>query len=172
MLPPSPIGLSSTFKPHYASIPSPLSSQSVTPQPSLASLIASAASQQQQYSYPPNNASNTSISRPSTVKSSGKSSRNDSIDTTTSSMDRNVVPNNQSQSQSQSQTAVTTPSTSAFNLGPPLRPLDLGRLNQPKDVYEELGKTSLELGQWLDVVGAGLDDLLAALPPQDAVTVG
>ncbi|KAL8280939.1 hypothetical protein RQP46_006618 [Phenoliferia psychrophenolica] len=44
--------------------------------------------------------------------------------------------------------------------GPPLRPLDYGKLVTPSDVHSELEKTIAELGKWLEVVDGGLARIL------------
>lgn len=44
--------------------------------------------------------------------------------------------------------------------GPPLRPLDYGKLVTPGDVHAELERTLESLGRWLEVVDGGLERIL------------
>jgi protein-serine/threonine kinase len=76
-----------------------------------------------------------------------------------------VTPNQPSQSlplpspSSVGQVNVQPPSPS-FRMGPPIRPLDLGKLSASQDVYSELEQTVDEMRRWLGVVEMGLEDML------------
>lgn len=52
------------------------------------------------------------------------------------------------------------PPPQVWPTGPPLQPLDYGKLVTPGDVHLELERTIGELGRWLGVVDSGLARIL------------
>lgn len=56
-------------------------------------------------------------------------------------------------------------------MGPPIRPLDLGRLSASQDVYSELEQTVDEMRRWLGVVEMGLEDMLKPLNGAEEIDV-
>ena len=56
--------------------------------------------------------------------------------------------------------AIPSDSMSETPLGPALRPVDIMRLAQPDNLFEELQRTAADLGTWLSIIQGGLDDIL------------
>lgn len=56
--------------------------------------------------------------------------------------------------------ATHSDSISETSLGPALRPIDITRLAQPDDLFDELHRTAADLGTWLSIIQCGFDDIL------------